>query len=696
MTDMRVYSMAAVKYFRDGDLVEDLTEDFKRTAESTIAPTPVVVDLVASPAALVAAIRNNHTSPFVRAQSVSQIWQSIRWANTYESLSTFVSDGPAIHAFEQTWRAYTLAGSRFVTGNSLMQLPISVSSPEGVPLSEVAIFNGRELVRHFALRNQTQNLYRTLLLDGYVHRNLILVVVDALGRRAMSNVARNWKPGVADNIAFCTDHINDCGRNLLSHGPASGHVAMVPSLNINEQGVTWDGGPPATLPLLMFGEGRPVLRSNAGDGTGQDTTRAEQTPMLEMADESALAVTSYNERMFSSRTQQVKNAWMSFGPLGGPTPLFDAILRFRQWLPPSVGTQVANQLGAAANEGSTVTLFRSELVFKKATPIAQAQIIVAQVSAGGSPSVSNWSIAFARTEDSTPQLMHIVNLLVPANRTDESYGLSATIETGGYFAAFSGSETAQASVYWNRGPPLVLQMRAPVMDSDDDVWARLVAAPDVGAVDAGQEICFELAQFGASLKSSVRNLSDILALDRYIQDPTGMVTKAGHREMGPSHAGILDFSLDNSSHVVELVFGQHPDPEMLLPVRVQRLQRRWTVGLQQLAGFTNGYFPYLTPPLYSELGVDAHNHSYVPIYTGRAPRTHVRIGHPVIAFGARVSELSIQATRLHVSNGSFVWHVAVNNPARHSITATMRAVFPDVGLATQTLTIAPGEHRVLS
>jgi hypothetical protein len=42
--DLRICSMAAVKYYdRSGRLVDDLYEDFKETAESTILPTPVVV-----------------------------------------------------------------------------------------------------------------------------------------------------------------------------------------------------------------------------------------------------------------------------------------------------------------------------------------------------------------------------------------------------------------------------------------------------------------------------------------------------------------------------------------------------------------------------------------------------------------------------------------------------------------------------
>ena len=50
MYDLRTYSMAATKYYgRDGKLIEDLVDDFRLTAESTIVPTPVCVSEVGSP-----------------------------------------------------------------------------------------------------------------------------------------------------------------------------------------------------------------------------------------------------------------------------------------------------------------------------------------------------------------------------------------------------------------------------------------------------------------------------------------------------------------------------------------------------------------------------------------------------------------------------------------------------------------------
>ena len=62
-----------------------------------------------------------------------------------------------------------------------------------VTLAEVNISNGRALLRRFT--PGTPTLYRTLLEDGFVHRNLVLTAVDSQGRVAVGCPLRTWKPG---------------------------------------------------------------------------------------------------------------------------------------------------------------------------------------------------------------------------------------------------------------------------------------------------------------------------------------------------------------------------------------------------------------------------------------------------------------------------------------------------------------------
>ena len=241
MTDLRIYSMAAVKYYdRTGRLAEDLVEDFKETAESTIVPTPVCVSEVGSTAQLADAITANHALTYVRAGSHSTIFSSaLRWATQYDSMPTFVSDGPTVEAFPVTVRNFVLGCERFVVGQSLMQANISVSArPGGANLSTVSIFNGRELFRHFHVDGP--HFFRTLLLNSDLHKTLVMVVTDKHGNVALANSARSWKAG-SNAVIFCGDHTNDCGHgDLLAHGPMYSEIAMYPQLSTDEAGATWD------------------------------------------------------------------------------------------------------------------------------------------------------------------------------------------------------------------------------------------------------------------------------------------------------------------------------------------------------------------------------------------------------------------------------------------------------------------------
>ena len=135
---------------------------------------------------------------------------------------------------------------------------------------------------------------------------------------------------------------------------------------------------------------------------------------------------------------------------------------------------------------------------------------------------------------------------------------------------------------------------------------------------------------------------------------------------------------------------------LLLPLRVGPFkQPRWTVGLLQLAGYTVGYYGS-GANRYTSLGLDDDGFAYVPLYTGRAPLTHVVVGCPVTAKGRGAEALFIQVT--HVDEDPQVWHVEVNNPTDTAITVTFHngmelPGFPTI--VTAPVTIGAGEFVVL-
>jgi hypothetical protein len=236
MYDLRMYSMAAVKYYdRSGTLVDNLVEDFLETAESTISPTPVCVSEVASPALLTAAIKANQALTHVRSTSVATIFtDALRWFDNFIQLPSFVSNGPTIESWpfvsrgdstrDDSTRGFVLGCERFVVGQSLQLANISVSARTGGPdIKEVAIFNGRELFRRFEVNGP--HLFRTLVLDANLHKTLVIVVTDTEGGTALGNSLSSYKPG-SNAVVFCGDHTNDCGVSGHLHLPLpSSHAA---------------------------------------------------------------------------------------------------------------------------------------------------------------------------------------------------------------------------------------------------------------------------------------------------------------------------------------------------------------------------------------------------------------------------------------------------------------------------------------
>ena len=218
---------------------------------------------------------------------------------------------------------------------------------------------------------------------------------------------------------------------------------------------------------------------------------------------------------------------------------------------------------------------------------------------------------------------------------------------------------------------------------------------------------------GTSLKTRIATRDDVTAIVDYLQAPTRLNAIRGtrHHHDGPAFVGLLELLPDAKDGVTEIAVGTHPDPEMQLPVHTCGFNRRWMVSNWQVAGFAGaGHYHddakggTTGNGRWTELGLDDLNCTHVPIYVGRAPRTQIVIGHPVIALGSTIgaNDLFIQVTYLLLPNGSKVFHVAVNNPTDSDVTATLTSAGFGGGNAvavmappTQVVTLAAGEDRVI-
>jgi len=254
LQDCRLYAMAALNTYRDGELVEDLLNDYLETAQCTIAPSPCSVNLVSSPQALIDDVNSGHALTYGQARSLDTLFQdALRWAGQYGGVNVFLSDGPSILRWPACARAMIFGAELFVTGRSLMRTPIYVTSEVG--LREIRIYNGRDLFRRLKL-NGEKVFEKLLYFPATVHRNLVLVVEDMQGGQAVSSTRRSWKSGQLAPV-FCGDYANDCGFMFLAHGPYSSTVSRTPE--IADPGYTWDGGPKGTLSPIVFQGSDPYL-----------------------------------------------------------------------------------------------------------------------------------------------------------------------------------------------------------------------------------------------------------------------------------------------------------------------------------------------------------------------------------------------------------------------------------------------------
>ena len=343
--------------------------------------------------------------------------------------------------------------------------------------------------------------------------------------------------------------------------------------------------------------------------------------------------------------------------------------------------------------------------FKKTISVDELIVLGADgVGAVGTvnPAVQFWHLAFSNdTNSSSPTTVVDFNHRAPVGPSPNK---TVLIPTGGWFAGWSSNGTAQTTIYFNRGVPLLFDALAPGPPTGGNL-IHLKIANISGIVDAGTKVAMEMGSFGTSLTGKpINTLGDIQEIVEWLTNPDGLRVLRGKRQVGPEFAGMLEL-LPDPSYVAEVVIGACGDENMQNVVRVSGLQRRWTVALLQDAGYhgVGNHYDHgdwkghckdvtLGCNLYTVLGFDKFNVTAAPLYVGLALKTHVRIGHPVIATGRGAEEIFIQVTHIRIKNGTTLYHVAVNNPTTTTLMVHLSASFSEVNLAPHTVMLQPGEH----
>lgn len=666
MYDLRVYSMAAIRTYEKGKLVEDMTDDYLTTIQSTAVPTPVSLNIVRSPEEMRQAIAKNQALTYAQARALKLVFEdALRWNCSYDGLNVFLSDGPIVKAWPKNARTLIFGAEPFVSGRSLSISPVQVTSEAG--LKEIRIYDGKELFRRFVC-NGAKEFQATLFIPGVVYRNMALIAEDVKGGAATTFAHRAYKEGALAPV-FCSDHVNDGGWMLLAHGPHWPGFFMTPI--IANAGGTWDGGPVAVKPLCSPQFTYPGIFTATKERYDEVPY---QVPYLEFADEGATRCRMVCNRVLVEGVPSI-NPWYTFGPLE-PSPLCDlwaSHTYFDQYL---TGV-MPNAYGAPGiSDGPLASLFTEEFTFKKSVTLDRLRIW----HGGWRKKNTGRSVLLAVGKGST-----IRDVMDLTDLPDQARAMK--LDTGEWFGFYS-SQLSNTHLFINRGPPVVLEAHR-----FDSYWLQLYADVTNKAVKAGDRFDAEIFAMTWPMNQPfdrARSLAEVVA---YLENPTGLELKRG--KPGPRIGGLLELVPDQGA--VELSIPKSERP-IVVPVRVSGMNKRWTVGLYQVEGYRTHYYSKGNRG-WRALGLDFDGRAYAPLYVSMAPRTHAMIGHPVVADAAG-KDLFIQVTRLNdgVDGKPPVWHVSVNNPGDQTVTATLKRVMevPGLTFAEEKVTLQPGEYRVLS
>jgi hypothetical protein len=153
----------------------------------------------------------HHSITHVRSSTLELIWnKGLRWDNQFDYMPVYVapmtvevrawgrtllrsSPVDPVDASDDTSygapnRVMTLGAARFIANRAVSPVAVSAYSPNG--LRSVEIYDGERLHRRFGPIHGPHSFYRTVLLNGVVQRNLVLVVTDLDGNKAVNYAFR--------------------------------------------------------------------------------------------------------------------------------------------------------------------------------------------------------------------------------------------------------------------------------------------------------------------------------------------------------------------------------------------------------------------------------------------------------------------------------------------------------------------------
>lgn len=665
--NLRLVGIIGVLTYRNGELVEDITEQYRDYTADGNPPLACAINRVDSPEQLVEAVRSGQTLTHASLPELSRLRTALVYGHQYGRANVYPSAGPEILAWATTYRVQTYAGEPFVTARYRVRPKLHVRSDTG--LAEIVVYSEQRPYRRILL-NGAEQFEHTFEWAYDRHRVLTVEAIDVEGRRAVSAGLEIWCDG--NYNGWCHDRQN----GELWHGPFTFPGPRWPTFS---QGPTWDGGGHESF-IGLYLRCQPVLATTSGQAEG-DGRLMEGNMWPVCYDDCCANVAGVAEHVYAPGV--VANAYHTLGPIE-PSRLMRVELRRTQYLHRAAGVNLDWHPMYPEREGGNLALIEGAVTLKQDAEIRN--LAVARLRPEHfNPEGGNVPIWVVRTDDESTPICGSGNTLCKHYRIPPDAGLpyrsSYPIAPGGYVGLFA-TELGNNSLIANLG-------QQDLVFEPYGHW-ELDLKPEPPQGKAGERFRFRYLVIYDSMAREARNLARFERLRSYF----GLDGSKGSRidvRRGAlaSHFGLVD--LKPAEGAVEFIV---PRPEFVLDLplglRVVELNPNWTAGQLMLEGYTTGYYTS-GKGVWRNLAVDDHGIVHVSLFPDRVARSHSVVGHPVVCDNP---ELRIQFTRL---SDEPRYYVAVNNPTDRPIETTLRKGIdlPGFELPGKPIAVAPGALRVV-
>ena len=667
MYDLRLSTANAVRTYKDGELLEDNTDDFLTTVQATISPMPISVNICREPADLKRELEKGNTITYAQADSLENIFgEALSYAHQYSGVNVFSSDGPIIRNWPSFNRVATYGCARFAVARSYMPALLWVTSSVG--LKSVTLYDGERLFRRFLPRGATE-FRETLELSGTIHRNIVLIAEDIKGGKAVSFPRRAYKANTT--AVFCSDHTNDCGNQYIGRGIGMFKMNRSPPIFA---GQTWDGGPTGVAPIFVPGNMTPTLRSNLGKEGAK--RHYANIPYLDFADESGNRFISVRNRSYAEHIPTI-NAWYTFGPTV-PSKLLEETLYYSEWHRPVMGPSEMGWAAHASRAGALPALLEMNIISKETQVIEILQILRTSWTRGAQPSF----LMIADTDEKSG--VAVAPLLPGSPKSPTSF----SIPTHTWFGIYS--ENISSGVYFfNRGDPFHIEVHYSDKERKEQFYLSFHGVKKKLSVEKGQKFQYEIFTMNYPVNIEYQGPDRFKRLISYLRHPDGFEVMEGKRL--PSE-GVLEIGVQDYRARIQIEKPNTPQ-DITLPVRIIGLNRNWSAGYFQRDGYAQGIYGN-GKNKYHSCAFDSESRVFASLYPDYAEDTDIEVGHPIVC---DQKDLIIQCTQKPGGSTGYSYYIAINNPTDKEITANIRQnmSLPNLKFSQQKITVPAGAYLKL-